>query len=111
MRSILVMVLGASLVTAACSETPLSPTPVPAATTPAGTLNLRWDVVAAGCTPNPAPSPLPDAAAARVNLEGDGSIAASWSIVSPDNRAETLYAKFRPSGSDWALCAWDTVDQ
>ena len=109
MRSKLWLAVGAVLMSAACSETPLSPTSVPAPTT-AGAPNLRWDVVAAGCAPAPVPSPLPDAAIARVAIEGDGSLRATWSVVSAE-REGTLYAKFLSYGSDWALCSWDTVDQ
>ena len=112
MRSMSSLVLGAVLMTAACSETPISPTSASAASSLSATPNLRWDVVAAGCTPAPSPSPLPDAATARVALEADGALRATWAIVSDTNRPGTLYAKFLSHGSsDWALCSWDTVDQ
>ena len=111
MRSMSSLVLGAVLMTAACSETPISPTSASAASSLSATPNLRWDVVAAGCSPAPSPSPLPDAASARVALEADGTLRATWAIVSNADRAGTLYAKFQAYGSDWALCSWDTVDQ
>jgi hypothetical protein len=105
------LVLGAVLMTAACSETPLSPTSASAASSVSGPPTLRWDVVAAGCSPAPSPSPLPDTASARVSLEADGALRATWAIVSDADRAGTLYARFLTYGSDWALCSWDTVDQ
>ena len=111
MRSKLWLAVGALLLSAACSETPLSPSATPVAPTSSGVPHLRWDVVATGCAPSPAPSPLPDERAARVAIEGDGSLRATWPIVSPTDRAGTLYARFLSYGSDWALCSWDTVDQ
>ena len=73
--------------------------------------NLRWDVVAAGCSPGATPSPLPERRERSRCTRSGRRIPATWSIVSDADRAETLYAKFRPSGADWALCTWDTVDQ
>ncbi len=111
MRSKLWLAIGAVLMSGACSETPLSPSAIPMAAASTGAPHLRWDVVATGCAPSPAPSPLPDEATARVMIEGDGSLRATWPIVSTTNREGTLYARFLSYGSDWALCSWDTVDQ
>ena len=51
----------------------------------------------------------PQTASARVSQEADGSIRASWDHAFPGGGTGLLYAKVRPSGTEWLLCFWDTA--
>lgn len=120
-------IIPAALVFAAgCSGSPTSPSalvqsPVaearsvasPGDGAPAGDTNgtpaLRWDVVAPGCTPRPAPSPVPDPNDARLSQGPNGMTTASWWWMSA-GREVLLVASFVDHEGLLKLCSWDTSD-
>lgn len=88
---------------------PTGPTPV--ADAPANQApTLRWDRVAAGCTPRTPPSPTPAQADANIEKLGESRIAASWPTTMPDGTATILHAQFVLNGNDYELCTWDYAD-
>jgi hypothetical protein len=109
-RSTLPLLLTLVLVTAGCSESMLSPSPIEDGDGAPAAPKLRWDRVAPGCSPRTPPSPIPDVASARVTHEADGSITVSWlNYPFPQGGTGLLYARFVQSGAEWALCFWDTA--
>ena len=98
----------AVLLLAGCSTSPTSPSAVSSLAPSAP--NLRWDIVASGCTPTAAPLPLPDPNTVVLSPQSDGSIMASAPYTSPTGRPVLLYARFLETSSGLALCSWDTAD-
>lgn len=92
------------VVSAACSNSPTSPSEVNAAAGP-----LRWDVLATACAPVAPPSPQPDLSTARIQSQSATSLTASWPY-SINGRSATLYATFMRENGVWAMCSWDTAD-
>jgi hypothetical protein len=125
------ILLTAAMFAAGCSGSPTSPTPVaearvsesrasqspvggapddgaPGGGTPSRPA-IRWDVIAPGCSPQPAPSPLPDPNAAILSPEANGLTSATWQWTSA-GRPVLLIAYFMEDGGMLKLCSWDTSD-
>lgn len=69
---------------------------------------IRWDVIAPGCSPQPAPSPLPDPHAATL-APANGMTSATWPWTSA-GRSVLLIAYFIEDDGMLKLCSWDTSD-
>lgn len=104
------------LVAAGCSNSPTSPTPVTTVTPPVVVVTpttdrttLHWEIMAPGCAPLLAPSPLPDSNLAdRINL-ADGSLSVSWNYRTRGLNS-LLYARFVEGSGTMNLCTWDTAN-
>ncbi len=130
------ILLTAAMFAAGCSGSPTSPTPVaearvsesrasqspvggapddgapggeaPSEGTPSRPA-IRWDVIAPGCSPPPAPSPLPDPNAATFAPARNGMTSATWPWTSA-GRSVLLIAYFIEDDGMLKLCSWDTSD-
>ncbi|MCC7123862.1 MAG: hypothetical protein IT178_03380 [Acidobacteria bacterium] len=69
---------------------------------------MRWDVAAPGCSPDPAPIPVPLADEAALEPDRQG-IAATWEWRL-DDRDVLLIAHFVEDDHLLKLCSWDTAD-
>ena len=100
--------LAAALLAVNCSTSPTAPSPVredPTASA-APLANLRWDVMAPGCTPKSPPSPLPDPQQARLEPGPHGTIVAFW----PSYRAGMLHATLVEQDQQLLVCDWEIAD-
>jgi hypothetical protein len=121
------IVLPALVLAAGCSGSPTSPSPLTelpvaqsltTASPGAGasddesprTLPIRWDVSAPGCSPPPAPNPLPDPNHARLSPGQNGMTVASWWWQTSGGRSVLLVAHFLEHEGMLKLCSWDTSD-
>jgi hypothetical protein len=66
-------------------------------------------VIAPGCSPRPAPSPLPDSNEATLSRAANGMTAATWPWMSV-GRSVLLIAYFIEDDGMLKLCSWDTSD-
>ena len=101
--------LAAALFAVNCSGSPTAPTAIPtqgSAASSAPLANLRWDVVAPGCTPKSPPSPLPDPEQARLEPGPHGTIVAFW----PSYRTGLLHATLVESEQLLLVCDWEIAD-
>ena len=70
---------------------------------------IRWDVIAPGCSPRRAPSPIPDPNAATLSPGPSGMTTATWPWTSA-GRSVLLIAYFVESDGMLKLCTWDSSD-
>jgi|SRR4029450_13433121 hypothetical protein len=109
-RHLILFVAFVSVSSAACSNTPTSPTSNVAIDPATLSTQLRWDVTASSCAPSPMTFPAPKSAPAAVQPQSDGSIIASWPYTNA-GRDVMLYANFiRSTNGEWTICSWDTAD-
>ena len=100
--------LCAAIFAVSCSSSPTSPTPV--ALDPPRLSNLRWDLGAPGCPTQAPPSPLPNAAEAKLEPGPHGTIVAQWPYLLDSGRRVTLHASLVERGEELVVCEWDLAD-